>query len=300
LLALRRWPVEHPTPARLTWIHTVLTHAAARGFDRLPLPIAAADGVSFVSFDDHLWDLTPWLAGVADYREHPSPGRLTAALQALARLHVALADFEPNPLPFGPAPGLTARLGQLRRLMSGDAATLRTAIRRSPAGPASGAPAGLPSSAILHSAQEILAHFERRAANVERLLAAAATRSVPLQPAIRDIHHEHVLFVGDSATGVIDFGAMRFDSVAGDVARLLGSLVGNEQLCWQAGLAAYEAWRPLSAVERNLVDVFDGSGVLLGAMNWLDWLFVQRRQFADLARVQARLEELLARLRSSE
>jgi Ser/Thr protein kinase RdoA (MazF antagonist) len=221
---------------------------------------------------------------------------------------------------------------------------------------------GTVSSALLSAAHEILTHFERLAPDLERQLAAHVDRPVPLQPALRDILDEHVLFVGDQVTGIIDFGAMRIESVAGDIARLLGSLVprssfntaiaptprasiersmekvsgtfstmpvgrpsvdiekvpdtfsvandtpgatarlpndalSNVALGWQAGLSAYESVRPLSPLERELVDVFDRSGLLLGGMNWLQWLFVEGRQFADLPRVHARLTTILARLR---
>lgn len=48
--------------------------------------------------------------------------------------------------------------------------------------------------------------------------------SFRLQPCIRDIWHDHVLFDGDRVTGLIDFGAMQIDTPATDIARLVGSL----------------------------------------------------------------------------
>ena len=328
-LALRRWPAEHPSPERLSWIHTVLTQAVANGFDRLPLPIRTGSstesrsaarlnlstgllGDTFVSHDGHLWELAPWLPGEADFRRNPSAARLTAAMQALAHLHLAMADYQPNPqaqhtlncgpLNYAPSPGLAARLAQLRELLSGAAETVPgtvsvslirshlTAIRESVPGTVS--------PTLLSAAHEILDHFARLAPDLERQLAANVDRPVSLQPALRDIHAEPVLFVGDQVTGIIDFGAMRFETVAGDVARLLGSLVTSDPAGWQAGLAAYEAVRPLSDTERELVPLFDQSGLLLGAMNWLKWLFVEGRQFSDLARVHERLLRLLVQLRS--
>ncbi|MBX9787991.1 MAG: phosphotransferase [Pirellulales bacterium] len=341
-LALRRWPAEHPSPERLTWIHSVLTHAVANGFDRLPLPIRAVDGVSFVSSGGRLWELAPWLPGEAGFRARSSPAKLTAAMQTLAELHRVMASFQPNPRPVGTSPGLASRLEQLRGLLAGGATAIGmysaahlTSPKRSEGVPASprddrasrvatndpehqaprtlaalwasvtppdelvGEGAGLSSNALHDAANEILSHFARRAPELERRLTAAAKIRVPLQPALRDIHGEHVLFVGDQVTGIIDYGAMRFETVAGDIARLLGSLAPNDQSSWQAGFAAYETVRPLSTTERELVGVFDSSGVLLGAMNWLNWLFVEQRKFANLARVQMRITELLTRLRAS-
>ena len=349
--ALRRWPAEHPAPQRLTWIHSVLTHAVANGFDRLPLPIRTVNGRSFVRQGDHLWELAPWLPGEPDNRQPPNSARATAALRALAALHQSMGNFQPNPQPVGPSPGLAARLEQLRGLLAGGTATIRVCsvapytspkrsdgaqtsqlVRPSSRGDACDSPlpesdqspkpheppqtlaalragvaligdastrtSALSNSALVDAANDILSHFARRAPEIERRLTAAAKIRVPMQPAVRDIHGEHVLFVGDAVTGIIDFGAMRFDTVAGDIARLLGSLVQDDLAGWQSGLAAYEEVRPLSATERELVPVFDSSGVLLGAMNWLEWLFVEQRQFTNLDLVQARLAELLARLRA--
>src|SRR3990172_7008518 len=47
-LGLRRWPIEHPTPDGLEFIHAVLRHAAQRGLQVLPVPIAATDGSTIV------------------------------------------------------------------------------------------------------------------------------------------------------------------------------------------------------------------------------------------------------------
>ena len=97
-------------------------------------------------------------------------------------------------------------------------------------------------------------------------------------------------------SGIVDFGAMRVDAVAGDIARLLGSLVGDDPIGWQGGLSAYESVRPLSTSELALIPAFDRSGILLGAINWLDWIYLQGRQFNDLYAVRARLEVAIHRL----
>ena len=91
---------------------------------------------------------------------------------------------------------------------------------------------------------------------------------------VRDIHAEHVLFEGDNVSGIIDFGALRIDSVATDVARLLGSMVGDDEAGWQVGLAAYMSVRPLSDDERRLIKVFDESTVLMAGTNWLEWIYL--------------------------
>ena len=60
-------------------------------------------------------------------------------------------------------------------------------------------------------------------------LECACRESLPLSPAIRDIHHDHVLFSGDQVTGLVDFGILRIDTPLADMARLVGSLVADDE-----------------------------------------------------------------------
>jgi homoserine kinase type II len=96
---------------------------------------------------------------------------------------------------------------------------------------------------------------------------------LPRATCLRDIWHDHVLYTGNRVTGIIDFGAADVTSPAADIARLLGSMVGDDRQRWSAGLAAYESVRPLTDDERKAVRFFDSSGVVLSAANWLEWLY---------------------------
>src|SRR4029078_10534196 len=147
-------------------------------------------------------------------------------------------------------------------------------------------------------AREILKSFRLHANQLEHDLRAASRLSVPLQPCIRDIHDEHVLFDGDAVSGIIDFGAMRHDNVATDVARLLGSMAGSDGELWRAGLAEYQRFRPMSDAELRLVELFDRSATLLGSVQWLDWIYLQLRQFDDRDQVLNRIDRLLCRLKA--
>ena len=131
---------------------------------------------------------------------------------------------------------------------------------------------------------------------VAPLLASGARLKVPIQACIGDIWHDHILFVADRVSGIIDFGGMRADTVAGDVARLLGSLVADDERGWQVGLAAYERLRPLSVDERRLVTAFDRSGVLLGGLEWIEWIYLQQRVFSSRGTIEGRLDATVARL----
>jgi homoserine kinase type II len=224
------------------------------------------------------------MPGVADYHARPTPVRLRAALTALARFHLAAASFPTARATLGSSPGIAARRRHLAAWLAHDAAELQRAIALH--GP----------TEITGSVRRWLALLPAVAPRVERMLAEAEPLCVPLQPCLRDIWHDHVLFTGDEVSGIVDFGALRIETVAGDVARLLGSLVEDDIDAWQRGIAVYEALRALSSDERRLIGAFDASGMLLSPANWFRWILIERRQFDDMRVIFLRVERQLARL----
>jgi Ser/Thr protein kinase RdoA (MazF antagonist) len=288
LLCLRRWPAEHPNRERLRWIHSVLDHVSSRGFDAVPVPIRTATGESSCSFEDHLWELTEWLPGAADYLHAPTPEKLEAAMAALARWHAAAASFPRGVAAEGESLGIKSRLEQLKKLQADGVAKLSIDVEIK-------AVEEPEWSELAALANRLIAGFVRVAPAVDCKLLSALSTQVPLQPCIRDIWSDHVLFEGNRVSGIIDFGAMRVETVAGDVARLLGSLAGDDLLAWQHGLEAYQAVHPLSDDESALVPVFDESTILLAGFNWLEWL-VSGRRFENPGEVLRRLRMIVNRL----
>ena len=284
-LVLRRWPDEHPSADQLRFIHEVLFHAESRGIPFVPVPILTTAERSFVPFNGHYWELTPWMPGASDYNASPNPNKLSAAMTALARFHVAVSDYPAIALPqvSGAAPAVARRLSRLRELAYRGTADLAAAID-------SGA---WPEVAPL--AQQFLALLPTALPRVINELGPLSTAILPVQPCVRDIWHDHVLFTGDEVTGIIDFGAMNIDTPATDVARLLGSLVHDDEDGWQTGLAAYSKVRPLTALETNAVQAIDRSSTVLAGINWLRWLYVNGRQFDDREQVVERFRGILKR-----
>src|SRR5688572_7113665 len=93
LLLLRRWPREHPAIERLQFIQAVLWHVHQEGFSLVPLPRENSRQGGYVTHAGHLWELTPWMPGRADFHDRPSLPRLQAAFRALARFHETAASF---------------------------------------------------------------------------------------------------------------------------------------------------------------------------------------------------------------
>lgn len=302
-LCLRMWPHSYPTEETLRRTHGLLRHAARQGMTELPVPLRHAaplpPGIPLphdtddTVFKQHqtLYELTPWMPGRADFHACPSVRRLTAAMTVLARFHAAARTFSQDRDQTGPgcSPGLLQRRAKLQRLIEGEFNRLALAV-------AGHRVAGQHGAALDERAQRLLAMFPSRASEVLQLLNRAAPLKVALQPCLRDIWHDHVLFTGDQVTGVIDFGAIRTDHVACDLARLIGSLVGDKRADWSRALQAYEDHQPLTADEHLLIGAFDQSGVLMSGLSWLQWIYVEGRQFEDQPRVLARLDENLLRM----
>jgi len=277
---LRRWPPEHPSPERLRFIHAVLGRVA-QALPAIAQPLPAIDHSSYVEHCGTFWELAGWKPGAADDHVPPTAARLRAALSALAEFHTLAEKFEAR---VGSPPTLSDRCRQCGDLVQGGLVAIEQAIQ-TPLGNAIDA-RSRPMLTLARQTVEQLQHSCETAIPTQRLLV----------PAIRDIHRDHVLFTGDEVTGIIDFGAMRIDTPLADVARLVGSLAAHDRVAREIALAAYSALRPLSEADRRLVDLLDDSGLVLGALNWLTWLYVERRDMGEVAPIVRRLDAISARL----
>jgi Ser/Thr protein kinase RdoA (MazF antagonist) len=284
-LALRRWPKEHPTQEGLRFIHKVLRHAAEHGISFVPVSATARDGESFVEQTGYLWELAPWMPGEADYERSPSDAKLQAAMATLAQFHVATANFVAEiPLAASrPSPAISRRLDQLQKLSRGSINELSQSLR----------PGILPE--LLPLARQFLTMLPTVVPLAIARLQPLATLPFPMQPCLRDIWHDHVLFTGNTVSGLVDFGAMQIETPAGDVARLLGSLAADDRENRNIGLAAYAAIRPLSPAELQAITAFDTSGILLSGANWLRWIHLEDRTFDNHEQVIQRFRKILER-----
>jgi homoserine kinase type II len=283
-LCLRRWSLEHPTRDRLRLIHSVLSGMAFE----LPIvafPLRTAAGGTFVEHEGHLWELTHWLPGKADFHVRPTRPRLRNAMSALAKFHELAARYQRQV-------GLAPTIDDCRRRMK----TLRVkgwALIEQSILTLLGNALDDRRQRLFHLAQQAFA----RPQLVERL---AAVSEVFVQPAIRDIHHDHLLFTGDDVTGIVDFGAMRIDTPLTDIARLIGSLVGDDFNARQFACDAYGELRPLTETDRLLIDLLDEIGLGFAALNWLIWLYVDRRDMGPIEPIARRLDAIIGRLITRE
>jgi len=287
---LRRWPAVMSVE-RLRTIHRVIRHVAGRGLECLAVPVASLSGESWVEEPDGLWQLEPWMPGVPDDADQPDVSRLRAAATELARWHHAAESFVEEPdsgqkrcaeRRDDVSPAIRERLVMLLDL-NRNLTALEAGLR------------GEPDAAFQNAGQQLLTLWRWRSDNVRRSLESASEVPVPLQYSLRDVWSEHLLFTGSKLTGLIDYGAVRIDSVTCDLARWFGSLTLLAQ-SRAAALEAYEQLRPLSPAESALLEPLEQSGLLLSGMVWLRRRYIERSLTGDLSRITARLQTMNQRL----
>jgi Ser/Thr protein kinase RdoA (MazF antagonist) len=270
-LCLRAWPANVSRPQHVESLHRLQGVARDRGLSFVPRVFATTDGLTVVWHAGRCWELQEWMPGRADFHEHPSAARLENACIALARLHDQWDRGNANN---EPCPAVQRRLKALRQWanITGVGAPLRTVVER---------------------AERALPHW---LGHLDSWLQPWTTRLFRLHPCLCDVWHDHVLFEGERVSGIIDYGAMKVDHAAVDLARMLGSLIEDDDAAWRVGLAAYRSVRPLSAAEERLARVLDVSGTVLGAANWLRRIAAEKRTEQEQAAVARRLEILVGRL----
>ncbi len=264
-MAIRAWPRQGPTLARLELIHKWLKELSEPDIVALPVPVAAADGRTVQQYDGIYWEVTRWLPGTPATERPPRAGCVESAFTALASLHRRLsAHGQP-----GTSPGLRLRIGELDNLAGSGLDRIAAALEQSPA-----------------DAQAVMGKRWAMVARgiIPRLLPPlrdACRLQVTLQPCLRDARPEHFLYEAGRVSGLVDFGAMGIETVAADLARLIGEWFADDPSMRAQALAAYSEMRPLDASEIVLIDAFESAADVLIAGHWLTWHHLEHRRFDD-------------------
>lgn len=276
---LRRWPVEISDRAKhLQKIHALIEHCWTSGFQRIPLVRRSLDHKTLIEADNRWWELEVWLSGKVI--NNPTEVQAKTAVNALAEFHKAAATFAKQKVTL--APGLQKRLAILddqRQLTE-----LELAIRCAPA------------SAQREIAVAMFADLDHILPSALALLRDRAAKPLPLQWCLRDVHHGNFLFTENQVTGLIDFGTAAVDSVAGDLARLIASLVDDDRLTWATLIEAYDELRPISSDECQAIGAYHLGGVMAAAANWIRWVFIEGHPFANEPSSQARMAKIAKQL----
>lgn len=302
---LRAWPKSHPQHERLQEIHQHMQLLTACGIAFTPALYCSRSGSTLISDCGRWWELTSWLPGKADYLASANPNRLRSAMGALARIHHVwslgrgvLSARGPRETAVG-SPTFCDRLTRLATWHERRHELPRVLSRVLP-----GVVCDRERQLVVDTCDLLSVWCEP----LRQKLLSLAEQVVEQHFVLRDIWSEHVLFAGDEVTGVIDFGAARWDEPTTDLVRLLGSLEPHSAAQRQSGLEAYNQARieltqdlsgelvlgrvsSLEPLRWERFQVLDQTATLLSAAQWLEWLVLEQRDF-----VQPR-DELLERWR---
>ena len=279
-LMLRAWPPGLHDRAHIDRVHRWLAGASQLPWLATPLPDRL--GLTWQSAEGRIWEVAPFLAGSADLGRPPTEAHLAGMFAALGRVHRELG----LDATLGRSPGLIARNAELNQLLDREFGEFERVL----------------SVVVGDESRDLagrwltLARFAARRL-VGPLRFEQVTREVHrLQPVLRDVRPDHFLFLEDRLNGLVDFGAMGVDSVATDLARLLGETVGRSATLRHRALIAYEAVRPLPATDRDSIPHFEAANAVLAGARWVRWHFVARRPFDDPRAAVLGLKRALTKL----
>jgi Ser/Thr protein kinase RdoA (MazF antagonist) len=278
-LCLREWPALRTTEDRLQEIHVAMRQLAELPF--VPDLVATQDDSTIVQLDDSFWEISTWMPGTADFHRQPTDARLFAAMRTLASMHELLVPVRPVE---APCPAVKRILRALRGWRD---------LLQSGWKPDFNLPRPAPIPALARRAWKAISADTY---SIEFTLVEWEVRVLPVQFCLCDIWHDHILFEGDEVTGVIDYGAVKPDCVAIDLARLLGSMIPDEPERMHRALAIYSAIHAVPSDILRLSTVLDRAGSVVGLTNWLRWLYLEKRTYTEAAGVAKRMEALLKRV----
>ena len=269
---MKAWPLD-TTADRVGQFHAWMSRAGHLPF--IPMVFAGVGRETTCVEAGRLWDCCRWQPG--DPLIAPMPADVESACEAVAQLHLAWgADAGTR---CGPCPGVLNRL----RILSENESLLLAG------------PDGLPP--ISPQLDPLLRQAVRGAASAAPLAAAAlqpwATRILTLQPCVRDLRGDHVLFERNSVSGIIDFGAIGIDHPAVDLARLLIDYTQRDESLFAVGIAAYRRVRGEFEVPDEFVRLLSRSGAVCSVLGWLVRLVVRREAVLDFRPILSRLEPLV-------
>lgn len=318
-LVLRCWP-DGTTEQRVNEIHAVVS-AVASTFDLLPKyqPIDPQGASLTIDASGRIWELATWMPGqpLAETAPLHLIGKGAAAIAQLHHVMGRLGRWQQ------PAPAIAQRLQRvawLNQQLPGCLATdLQDRVHPSVAAP------------VVRACRLLQQRWPTTAPRLTEALTPLANQRLPLQYVIRDIHREHMLYSAEKVVGIIDFDALRVDTVAVDLARWATSFsqfrdspvqtidrIVADYRC-EASLSSQSAPRQLDAPSaadrtfgipeigigqsvlpeldapefRTLVLTIAETSLWISLANWVVWLVGESRQFADLQLVSQRLDRLI-------
>lgn len=277
---LKKWPQQFIDQSRIQWIHDVLVFASANGCPEIIRPLQSSSGKTFVVHDGCFWELSKWSDGIPLDDTATQP-QIESAIAVLARFHQATARYFLN---FDTSSKVVEIRNQLLALGEKIDSIERHDVTHK----------------MLQSNDWL--RFKTKghsiARDIAKFLIPFSTTKFPVQPVIRDMRPEHIFCSGNNVTGLIDFGAMRIDTIACDLARLFGGFFRDDAAKFNQAIETYSRYRNVYPFEREIVLPLNHAAVILGIANWASWIVVDNLQFDATQSVERRITFLFERFRS--
>lgn len=279
--ALRGWESSPEQRQRLDQAFSVIRFAVEQGCgDFLSAAVPSRGGERLVEAHGQLWQLSRWLEGEPNFNAAPNATKLRGALQSLAKFHQTTARYESRQ---GCCNAIPCRLVECRAV-SNYLELLKEPIQREP------------NAELQRIAWELWQRISFRSPGLFERGQPLGQLSFLVRPVFGDPWRENVLFSEENFSGFVDYTAIRTDAVSVDLARLLGSLKLAGRVPWAAGIEAYEEVSPLTEDEKKILPWLHESGLVLGGLNWLQWIFVHRMKFSQPKAVLERMREVSQQL----
>ena len=264
-LLMKVWPADGPTHDEHLERHRKLKCLSSFQ-PGLAVPIADQNGNTIRPWFGDLWaELLPWLEGTPILVK-PSETVIRQSFQALARLHI---EWKANsPTVQGPSPAVSNRLNQLRKLKLAHLLEPDSRIWYL---------SGQAKPMIGDQFMEICKLAKALTDDAIHRLEPFEDQIFAQQTVLRDARPDHFLMIGESLSGIIDFGAIGTDSIAVDLARLTSDWFPGDQTRFETALTHYSSVSCVTPQELGLIPPLALAGAILGGLAWVDLHFRKRR-----------------------
>lgn len=278
---LRKHPPQTDR-SQLMFCHWLLKTIAPNMEVAIAAPIFTTFNRSWLEVHGGLWQLEPWLTGVPVAPKRFETVHLNDAITFLANFHShslqAVANYTvinsktetqlPIPISNTRSKTISDRISFFAALLGGNLEKIEQILM------------GKSNSEFRTIGLEMCRKFKLMGRKLYREMRDLELSQLPQIPVIRDCHCEHFLYSNTGRLkGYIDFGALRFDTVAADLGRLFADTIGPDTAKCKQFIGKYRELRPISSHEESAAIILAKATILGAGLVWFDWILLRNWNF---------------------
>jgi Ser/Thr protein kinase RdoA (MazF antagonist) len=278
---LRKHP-QQTDRSQLTFCHWLLKAIAPNIEVAIAAPIYTTSDCSWLELHGGLWQLEPWLTGAPVAPKRFETVHLNDAITFLANFHVHSLQAVANhtaiasttetqlliPISNTGSKTISDRISFFAALLGGNLEKIEQILM------------GKSISEFRTIGLELCRKFKLMGRQIHQQLCDLELSLLPQIPVIRDCHCEHFLYSNTGMLkGYIDFGALRFDTVAADLGRLFADTIGPDTAKCKQFIAKYRELRPISSPEETAAIILAKATIVGAGMVWFDWILLRNWKF---------------------